>query len=382
MVIKVKLKIPLDSAILNGLLYEGLLYLIANGFSDRVDFNSLELSNDAFTGAFERLDEEKIDKIGIVMSGNDNLNSKLLKLLKIKGSCKKSFRDIIKIIKSQSEFIDGLRENIEIILQEKSGKIYLGNGSEQDRLTAQIFKVDRYTGYSSLESPYTSQQVTLYFSKEIALILLLGLYSTFTTTIRTDRNLSNYFLLFSADEIQAVFEDRSMSRKYLDIRDVIEKHLANVLRAKVNELIPIVVSTSIAVINELQAENLDKLSVSLLKIDQEGQTYKIYENIPLTVYSQPSFLKILEKFGKKPDFFLEQLNKALSSNSVLLQALTVQGRPDKSNVLRAVFGLHRLVANGDVQGLFTFIREIKNASLKCESENLRRQYSFIISGLT
>jgi hypothetical protein len=381
-VIKVNLNIPLDSTILNELIYEGLLYLIGNGFSESVGFDLVELSDDAFTGAFGRLDKGKIENISVVMSGNDNLNWKLLKLLNIRGPCKRSFREILRILQSQSKTIDGCRTSVEIALQEKKGKIYLGNGSEQDGLTAQIFKVDRYTGYSSLESPYTSQQVTLYFSKEIALILLLGIYSSFTAAVRADRSVSYYFLLFSADEIQAVFDERSMARKYLDTRAVIEAHLSSVLRTRVNELLPIILSTNVALINQLRTENLDKLSVSLLKIDQEGQTYKIYENIPLTAYSQPVFVKILEKFGKNPDFTIGRLSNALCSDSMLFQALTRQGRPDRGNVLRAIMGLHKFVANSDAQGWFTFVRELNNASLKCKSESNKKQYSYIISGLT
>jgi hypothetical protein len=380
-VIEVKLKIPSDSTILNELIYEGLLYLIGNGFSESVCLDSIELSDDAFAGAFRKLDMGKIDSISVVMSGNDNLNSKLLELLKIRGPCKRSFREILKILQNQSKAIDGCRTSVEIAFHEKRGKIYLGNGSEPDGLTAQIFKVDRYTGYSSLESPYTSRQVTLYFSKEIALILLLGIYASFTTAVRVDRSVSYYFLLFSADEVQAIFNEKSMVRKYLDTRAVIEAHLSSVLRTRVNELLPIILSTNVTVISQLRTENLDKLSVSLLKIDQEGQTYKIYENIPLTAYSQPVFIKILEKFGKNPDFAIGRLSDALSSDSVLFHALTWRGRPDRGNVLRAIMGLHRFVANSDAQGWFTFARELSNASIKCESESDRKQYSYIISGL-
>jgi len=379
-VIKAKLKIPLDSTILNELIYEGLLYLIGNGFSESVGFDSVELSDDAFIGAFGGLDKGKIENINVFMSGNDNLNQKLLELFKIRGSCKKNFREILKILQNQSKILGDCRTDVEISLQEKRGKIYLGNGSEQDRLTAQIFKVDRYTGYSSLESPYTSQQVTLYFSKEIALILLLGIYSSFTVAVRADR--SFYLLLFSADEIQAVFDEKSMARKYLDIRAIIEAQLSSVLRTRVKELLPIILSTNVTVINHLRTENLDKLSVSLLKIDQEGQTYKIYENISLTAYSQPFFLKILEKFGKNSNFTIGRLSNALGSDSILLQALTSRGVPERCNVLRAIMGLHRFVANSDAQGLFTFVRELSNASLKCASESNKKQYSYIISGLT
>ena len=381
MVIEARLKIPLDSTVLNELVYEGLLYLIGKGFSESISFDTVELSDHAFVEAFSELDLEKIDKLSVVMSGNDNLNSRLLELFKISETCKRTFRELLRILRNQSKFLDACRTSIEIRLREKRGKIYLGNGSEEDRLTAQIFKVDRYTGYSSLESPYTSQQITLYFSKEIALMLLLGIYSSFTTAVRVDRSVSYYFLFFSTDELHVIFNDKSMARKYIETRDVIEAQFSTVLRTRVNELLPIILSTNILITKQLRAENLDKLSVSILKIDQEGQTYKIYENLQLTAYRQPAFIKILEEFGKNPDFVIGRLNRALSSDNVLFQALTWRGRSDRGNAFRAIIGLHRFVANGDAQGWFTFVRELNNARLKCESESSKKQYSYIIAGL-
>ena len=269
------------------------------------------------------------------------------------------------------------------LLLEKKKKIYLGSGAKEDGLTAQLFKVDRYTGFSSIETPYTSTQLTMHLSKEVTLLMLLGVYSSFVTTIRSEGKDSHYFALFSPDETQKfLMEDRRFVRSCLDIREAVKERFSEILRSRVNELLSIEVSMNLSLIKQMREEKIDKLSLLLFKINKEGQTYKIYEKIPLVIYREPIFLKILERTGKHPGRILERLDKALKPDSTFFRALANRNRNDHENALRAIIGLYRFVVAEDPQGWFIFLRELTNASLKCGSEADRRSYNFVLSGMT
>jgi len=380
--IEVKLALPPDSTFLNAIFYEGLLYLLKNGLAETpTERNTIKIDDDAFDKAFKGI--SKVDQIHIVMSGNDNLNDKLPKLFKINKKTKKSFRELMILLSAEHKKLYGFREKIEISLLEKKKKIYLGSGAKEDGLTAQLFKVDRYTGFSSIETPYTSTQLTMHLSKEVTLLMLLGVYSSFVTTIRSEGKDSHYFALFSPDETQKfLMEDRRFVRSCLDIREAVKERFSEILHSRVNELLSIEVSMNLSLIKQMREEKIDKLSLLLFKINKEGQTYKIYEKIPLVIYREPIFLKILERTGKHPGRILERLDKALKPDSTFFRALANRNRNDHENALRAIIGLYRFVVAEDPQGWFIFLRELTNASLKCGSEADRRSYNFVLSGMT
>jgi len=388
MPIEIKLDIPPDSTFLSSLLYEGILYLANVGvLEEKIHQNLIKVSDDAFIKAFESLTENtnrnRVEGISIVMSGNDNLNKKLPNLFKIGSASKKSFRDILILLSSENGKLGVCRQKVEINLEEKGRKIYLGSGAKQDRLTAQLFKVDRYTGFSSLETSYTSTQLTMYLSKEVVLLMLLGVYSSFITTIRTEGGISHFFCFFSSDEIQKLLMKGKgdLIKKYTDIKVAIQENFSKILRSRINEVLLVELSTNISLIEKMIEGNIDKLSLLLFKVNPEGQTYKIYEKIPLTVYENPVFLKILERFGKPSDRIVRRLNDALKPNSVMFKALATPTRPEHENVLKAVLGLHKFITAEDAQGWFIFLRELVNATLKCERESDRRDYNFILSGM-
>jgi hypothetical protein len=63
-----------------------------------------------------------------------------------------------------------------------SGKNFI---IDKNEITApQLLKVERYTGITSLESNLSTRQITIRCSREILLLALLGIYSSFVITTR------------------------------------------------------------------------------------------------------------------------------------------------------------------------------------------------------
>ena len=381
MPIEITLGFPVDSTFLSEITYEGILYLLKLGLATTIKQKTIKVDEDAFDVALKKLNGNNINRIRIVMSGNDNFN-KLPNLFGIKEKSKKTFRDLLHVLSINSGSLYGLRDKVELNLWEKGKKIYFGSGAEKDRLTAQLTKIDRYTGFSSLETPYTSIQLTMYLSKEVALLTLLGIYSSFITTVRLENETSHYFVFFSPSETQRLLlQNGGTVRNLLELKDSIKERFSEILRAKVNELLPIETSINLSLIEKMNERKVESISLLLFKVNSEGQTYKIYEKIPLTVHREPTFLKILENLARKdPKKIIEKLNEIFKPNNLVFRALTQPNRVDHENVLKAILSLHRFVVAGDPQGWFMFLRELSDASIK-STEKEEKSYNSILSGI-
>jgi hypothetical protein len=162
------------------------------------------------------------------------------------------------------------------------------------------------------------------------------------------------------------------------LKEVIEK-------ASVNELIITEIVLNLELQRMMIKENLDKISLLLFKIAIEGQTYKIYEQIPITIFQETAFHRIVKTHFRNPVKLSECLMEILSPNSVILKTLSTLNRPNKTqeadNLLKAVQNLYKFVILGDLQGWFGFLREIWNAHEKRKDSEGRSNYLTIIKNL-
>ena len=165
-------------------------------------------------------------------------------------------------------------------------------------------------------------------------------------------------------------EDKEYVRKLFRTKDGIIAALSEAInRTTMNEAILLEVYLNIEIRRLMEKENLDKISTILFKIAPEGQTYKIYEQILITVYRESQeFYEVVRKYFKNPEEFLERLSSILDPNGVVFDALRNINKYDEANnILRAVQGLYTFIVLGDVSGWYVFLREMNNACRKLEN---------------
>jgi len=291
-----------------------------------------------------------------------------------------------------SELIDNVRiDPSKFLIKLKGDKMLLGDES----VTAlQLFKVDRYSGITSLETKYTVRQVTFFMSLESALTALVGLYSSYVTSTRYGGgNINYYFLFFSPEEVLSLTVPNG--EKYLESSFLVKEGVIKKLREVISDfsssellLLEILISTELQRL--MVRENLDKVSFMLFRIALEGRTYKtykIYEQLPITVYREPIFYKTIQAYFRDPLRFCERLSEFLGPKGVILSALSRANEYSESdNVLRAVQELYRFIVLGVAEGWMGFLKEIYECYLKLansddprEKERARRYLNIIRS---
>ncbi len=377
--VKVILTLPRDLSFLSNILYEGLLF--STQFSQaRFDGHSIDLPNDFLATAMKNLEDEGVNNLRVVMSGNDTINATIFEAYKISEKSKKTYYDLISKLKPNANQLIVTKDTIKLgiefkrkdmIVDEK--EMFDANGKKKPIAAPQLFKVDRYTGISSLESGYTSQKVTIYTSKEILLIFLLGLYSSFVTSVRQQNQQYYFFLTFSPEEIEGMLnniKDKELIKKLFRTKNGTIGILNKVLsKTTLNEMILLEVYSNVEIRRLMERENLDKISTILFKIAPEGQTYKVYEQIPITIYREhQEFYEIIRNHFRDSERFLENLSEILKPDGVIFDALKNVDRYDEaSNIIKAIYGLYRFVVLGNADGWYEFLREINNAYRKLES---------------
>lgn len=370
---KVKLLMPADSTFLSSIIYEGLLYLIHKDYAKRFSFREIDFKPNFLSKAYSELEDEKIQNIRIAMAGNDNLNSKLFEKLGSNLKSRKTFYDLIKMLKDNAGIIK--EKDIDMQFRISGRDNLLDVNRRADGIAApQLFKVDRYTGFSSLETPYTSRQLTFYISSEVALISLLGIYSSFVISIRQQEQNYYFFVFFSPDEVLKLLieESKDLVDKYYTLKNVAMERLREIIgKYPLNELMVIELTLNLEIRSMMDSENIDKISLLLFKIAPEGQTYKIYETLPLEIYRRIAFYEIAKKYSKNAEDFIKKVSEALSPDSILMKALSTLNRRNRfteaEDVFSAIQSLYRFVILGDAQGFFTFLQKLDDARKKLEN---------------
>ncbi len=377
---KVRLSFPVDSSFLSSVIYEGLLYLIPE-YSKSFSLKEIDFESDFLSKAFSNLKDERINGIRLLMAGNDNINSKIFEKLGLNLQSKKTFYDLLKLLKENSSAIKVSRD-IELSKLFSKKLVLIDLKKKEEGIAApQIFKIDRYTGFSSLESALTSEQLTLYFSKEVALITLLGIYSSFVVSVRkavpagNQQQTNCYFVFFSPDEVLHLITSgkkdllktfmwfKEKAREMLN--EVISKHYSN-------ELLVAEVALNVEIRNMLREHNLDKISLLLFKISPEGQTYKTYEVIPIEIFEKTKF-EALSKYFMNHERIISSLRETISPKGLVLEALSSMNKKKRyveaENVLAAINGLYRFIILGNAEGLHEFMQRISEAIRKLENSD-------------
>lgn len=375
---KVRLSLPVDSTFLSSVIYEGLLYLIPE-HSKTFSLRDIDFENDFLAKAFSQLEDDRIANVRIVMAENDNINAKIFEKIGLALQSRKTFYDLLKMLKDNSNAIK-LTKNIDIELKINKKDILIDLNKKGDGISApQLLKIDRYTGFSSLETPYTSQQLTLYTSTEVALIALLGIYSAFVVSTRQQQQNNYYFLFFSPDEVLKLLANgnKDLIKAYLQVKDKAREMLSEIIaRHYSHELLIAEVALNLEIRDLLKKENLDKVSLMLFKISPEGQTYKIYEIVPLEFFSDTR-LDAISKYFRDQERLIETLREVVSPRSILLEALASMNRKNRyaeaENILVAIQGLYRFVVLGDAQGFQEFMQKLSEAVRKLENSEDGRE---------
>jgi len=378
--VKVKINYPVDGTFLSSLLFEGLLYMVSK-YDCKFNVNEVEFKDQKFAShIYAKLDDQRIRNLKIPMVGNDNINTKLFEkfgLVNVKS--KKTYSDLLNVIKGNSEKIMITKDPIVISVNLKRDGIFVDVTDKSEGVQAAIFKAERYIGITSTDTNLTSKHLTQYFSKEVALILLLGIYSSFIATVMMQkRQPSFFFLTFSSEDLIKIFRDgnRMKVETYFEIKSEAMNALRNViLKNPHNELMLTEMALNIQLQKMLKQRNIDKISFTLFKVALEGQIYKIYEQIPLTILSESPFSTIASKFFRRPEDLINYLYRIFSSqDSIILNCLADPDNPAYSNIILAVNSMYRFVILGDIQGWFEFIRELHNAHEKTKNEKGESEY--------
>ena len=368
--VEIEVKLPRDLTFLSNILYEGLLFSLQY---TPIEFDgiSIKVPKDFIVKAIKELDNEKINNIRVAMSGNDNINKTLFEKYGINDQSRKTYYDLLSKVKDYADNFIVEKDLIKLGIELK-GKNMLIDTIGKDIAVPQLLKVDRYTGISALETGYTSQQITIYSSKEVILLALLGIYSSFVTSVRHQNQQYYFFLTLSPEEVEILLNrlnDKELLKKFFRTKDDVIKILGDVLsKTTLNELILLEIYLNAEIRRLMEERDLDKVSLILFKISPEGQTYKVYELIPITIYrEEQKFYEIIKNYFRRPEKFLENLSDILKPNGIIFDALKNINRYDEANnVLRAVYGLYRFIILGNTDGWYEFVREITNAYRKLE----------------
>jgi hypothetical protein len=384
--VKVKLGLPIDSTFLSEVIYEGLLYLVKNGYAKYFNYKEIEFKEDFLSLAYKKL--ENYGNIKITLTGNDDVNTKLFRMFNLSTvNSRKILNDLFDKLHNYSNTFYCVKNEINLAPKIKGKTILYDIEDKKEGISLQLLKIDRYTGISSLETNYVSQQLTSYFSKELILIALLGVYSSYVTTLflPSEKGFQQiyYFLFFFPEETlgllskgnNGLFEAKFIMKEKM--KKIINERIKS---AYLNEVLLLDVILNLELYKFMKETNLDKISTMLVKLNPEGQTYKIYETLPITVFKEMVFHKKIEKYFRRYEKFAEPVLNFLNDQNVkvALNSLTTRSKmPEADNLLSAIINLYRFVILGDTQGLSEFIREAWNAYEKAKNQNPARALHYI-----
>jgi len=354
---------------MSSFLYEGVLFLARYSGS----FSSFD-----FPEAYDKLRDEKLDEIRVRLAPGTDQGG--VRQLGLNIGANVSYGELLKELKrnkDNSRIIPSGRTSFNLNVTIRGNDVIVGN----NQITAfQIFKADRFTGVSCLELGSISNQLRLRFSREALLAGLLGIYSSHVLS----RGKEHYFLFFSPEEALNLLLSKDVNKleKYFIVKEESSEEIRkSIEKSFTTETIILELILSSKILELMMRENLDKLSLVLVKLNFEGgRTYKVYEQIPLNLLNRPYYLDLLEEYFLNPSEFSRTISKLLRpEDSVIMDAVRSMGTRGRyreaDNALRALHGLYRFVTLGDVSGWYEFVREMVNSYSKLSGSNDRRERS-------
>jgi len=371
---RIRLGLPVDDTVLSHLVYEGLLFTAFHAGA-KLGLLEAELPDNAFRVALNKLESDKIRRIAIVFPGNDDPDKFLEAVGISERPEKKTYRAVLQLLrdKSSSVTLSGDidltpvldKKTMSIDLPLKRGKKAEGEPGKVDLAAPTLLKIDRYTGITSAEEKYTSEQIGLRVSQHVWLLSLLGVYSSFAVGARYAGNKQSfYFVFFASDVVTEVLArgDSVYLSNLMRAKLALMEEIAKVFTAThVEEALLLDIAVNANLPKVLEERGLEAVNFSVLKISPEGQTFKEYEYIPVTLTRTPVVLKVVQKYSSKPEKIMECLSEAANPENSLVRA-TGQDWPDSAHALNAILSLHRFVSLGDLQGLSNFAAFLRLAA--------------------
>jgi len=374
--VRIKLDLPVDSTFLSQIIYGGIVYIISRY---GISFNAREavVEDNFLKDFFGKLDDYK--DIRIVLTGNDNVNTELFKKFNLNSvRSKKVLNDLFSSLQENSTILE-TRSEISLKQTVRGKDVLFDIDSKKDGISFQLLKVDRYTGFTSTDLNYTAKQLTSYFSKELILLSLVGIYSSYITTSLTPSSKglipTYYFLFLSPEETLDLLSkgDLEFLKKCVSVKNIVREVIKEIISfSQTNEMLLLELMLNVKLHESMEKHNLEKISTTMFKLCPEGQTYKIYENIPLTIFRETLFnYKIKEYYGPKYLNFIKSVQFFLNDGhvrSALMSFTSRNKRKEADSILLAIQHLYKFVTLGDTQHLFNFMREILNAHEKIKDK--------------
>ncbi len=346
---KVELLVPPDTTLLSSMLYEGLLRVRS------------KCSEDVEEECLRSLLEELCSKdIRFNFTGNDiqhTIRKKLSKEFRI--SLGNTLRDLMKLLATVR--ITELRIGMKILRTKRETQLLIGTPNFLKKgggYSFQIMKADRYMGISSIDYRTLTEKITTYADLSGLALFFIGLASSYVTSTRTEDVDNYYFLFFDLETLLRQVMKGDIRKWIEDIKDRVSEKIKEVIEYygdTNDEAITLTTIFNTYVLEALQESKVDYTGFRLVKVSREGQTYKVYSDMPLRVYVSEKIYnnkELVEEISRVTDVLVRRASRF------------VRGRDtfgDGYHAFLALRYLYLFVTTDNFTYLSAMYRELHNA---------------------
>ncbi len=228
-------------------------------------------------------------------------------------------------------------------------------------------KLDRYQGFSVLEMSLFKKKITVYMDSAALVVFLSGLVSSYVTNVGAD----HYFLLFGSSVLPEALRN---PERWMAIKAKFKDDLReDVWRVRNNEeLIALSVLLSTAGIRSAKENKLDRLSLRVIRVVNEGKAFKVYNAIPLEILLKGGPYSDLDQLER-----LQRLSKGLMSSASSF--LAGKGNMDEGrHAYLALKELALFMATGDQAHRYAILREMYSAEKALSKSGSQEKYTSMI----
>jgi len=354
--LKVEILAPPNETLLSSMLYEGYIRILGSCGED-ADESCIK----------EVLKNLKEKEVGFRFAGNDIKHTLREIQEKFKTNIS-NFQDLIGLFTTLK--IQDLR--IDVRLSDRKDAVFVGSPgfTEEGGYSFQIMKVDRYGGISSIESRTFTGQVTTYADLGGLLMFFTGLASSYVTSVGVDY----YFLFFDIETLLTwvLRGGASNMKNWMIIKDGLLEKIKEVIEeyGGINdEAITLSVMCNISLLEALRKSQVSYTGFRLIKVSMEGQTYKVYVDMPLRVYPK---IRLTEN-EEEEKRMLEEIENIVS---ILIRPASrfIKGRDnvgDGYHAFKALRYLYLYVTTENPSYLGMMYREIHEAYVTSKKAGAR-----------
>lgn len=246
---------------------------------------------------------------------------------------------------------------------------FIEEGDDELGVSLQIFKVDRYETISSFEMDFRlRREIRLYVDVKALYLFLLGLLNSYVdgVVVRDKEGRASgydyYFLLFSSlstasSDIENALEGRGIDL-LMSIKNRIRGSLGKTLssiRGFAEEIFAIAALLNSETVKEMKYHGINVVNLRLLRIRKEGNVYKVYNEIPLSLDATKKIYSDVELVKKLENIFKGLLKPA----GRFLRGEDTYG--DGYHAYEALRYLYMYIVTEDSQLLTNFYRELASA---------------------